>query len=55
MTTTDHQGAHMPSRRDLPDALAGLTDRKAYRLTDERWHYDVERLMAAVRSSVQLS
>ncbi len=48
-------GARMPSRRDLPHALAGLADRKGHRLTDERWHYDVDRLVAALPPSVQVS
>jgi hypothetical protein len=40
------QGAEMPGLGDLPNALAELAHRNAVELTDERWHYDVGRLLA---------
>jgi hypothetical protein len=38
------QGAAMPSRQDLPEALAKLTRRNALELSDARWEFDVDRL-----------
>jgi hypothetical protein len=43
------QGADMPGIEDLPIELAGLAHRNAIELTDERWHYDVGRLLASMK------
>jgi hypothetical protein len=43
------EGAEMPSVEELPDGLAGLAHRNAIRLRDERWHYDVGRLLASLK------
>jgi TIR domain-containing protein len=42
------EGAKMPTPRELPAALAGLARRSAIELTDERWRYDVGRLVQAI-------
>jgi hypothetical protein len=43
------QGADMPGVEELPDALADLAHRNAIELTDERWRYDVGRLLASLK------
>ena len=43
------QGADMPGSEDLPDALADLAHRNGVDLTDERWHYDVGRLLTSLK------
>ncbi len=43
------QGADMPGVEDLPESLAPLAHRNAIELTDERWHYDVGRLLASLK------
>jgi TIR domain-containing protein len=43
------QGADMPSVEELPDGLADLAHRNAIELTDERWRYDVGRLLASLK------
>ncbi len=43
------QGADMPGVEDLPIELAGLAHRNAIELSDERWHYDVGRLLASMK------
>jgi hypothetical protein len=43
------QGAEMPGVEELPDGLADLAHRNAIELTDERWHYDVGRLLASLK------
>jgi hypothetical protein len=42
-------GARMPAADDLPDTLAPLTRRNALELSDTRFDFDVDRLVAAVR------
>lgn len=37
--------ARMPSGEELPDAIRDLSKRNAITLTDERWEFDVSRLM----------
>jgi hypothetical protein len=37
--------APMPSAADLPDSMAGLLRRHAYEISDQRWQYDVTRLL----------
>lgn len=41
-------GAEMPSSRDLPASLAALTRRHAFEVSDHRWRYDVQALLAAL-------
>ena len=40
------QGAEMPKQRELPASMAALARRNALQLSDERWKYDVGRLIA---------
>lgn len=40
------QGAAMPSADELPGSLAGFARRHALELSDARWRYDVDRLVA---------
>lgn len=42
-------GARMPSADDLPEEIRDLAFRHAIELTDERWDYDVGRLVKLVR------
>jgi hypothetical protein len=42
-------GARMPKADDLPEEIRGLAFRHAIELTDERWDYDVGRLVKLVR------
>ena len=37
-------GAKLPPREELPEALLGLRRRNAFELSDSRWDYDVEQL-----------
>lgn len=39
------EGAEMPREQDLPDVLKPLAQRQALELSDERWEYDVGRLL----------
>lgn len=39
-------GATLPTRGELPDAIAGLVDRQVHEITDKRWDYDVRELAA---------
>jgi TIR domain len=39
------QGAKMPESDDLPDDLAKLARRRAWELSDERWPYDIGRMI----------
>ena len=41
-------GAIMPSSDDLPDDLKALTRRHAHELSDSRWDYDLQRLVAVL-------
>jgi len=42
------QDAEMPRRDQLPEALAGLSRRNAIELSDERWKFDVDRLIKVI-------
>jgi hypothetical protein len=42
------QGAKLPSLEELPQSLRGLMKYQAVELSDERWDYDVQRLVEAV-------
>jgi hypothetical protein len=42
------QGATMPRPRDLPKILRGLTRRNAIELSDSRWRFDTDALIAAI-------
>jgi hypothetical protein len=39
-------GATLPTRDELPEAIAGLVDRQVHEITDKRWDYDVRELAA---------
>lgn len=41
-------GATMPARADLPEAVRPLATREALEITDQRWDYDVGRLIKRV-------
>src|SRR5580704_2124312 len=41
-------GAEVPSSRELPASLAALTRRHAFEISDRRWRYDVQALLAAL-------
>jgi hypothetical protein len=45
--------AKMPVKTDLPDALSALTRRNALKISDDRWDYDVSRLMQTVDTVLQ--
>ena len=47
-------GAEMPKAAALPESLRRLAQRNALELTDARWQYDVDRLVAAIESTVGL-
>ena len=42
------QDARMPGAGDLPEALEPLVRRQAVELSDQRWDYDVNRLVAVL-------
>jgi hypothetical protein len=42
------QGARMPLEQELPEALRPLARRQAVELSDQRWDYDVDRLIAVL-------
>src|SRR5207249_3513518 len=44
-------GARMPGKHDLPEALAPLSRRNAIELSETRFHADVNRLLAAIEKS----
>ena len=46
------EGAQMPEPDDLPEDLRALARRNAHELTDNRWSYDVSRLVATVRQAL---
>jgi hypothetical protein len=48
-------GAEMPKAAALPESLRPLAQRNALELTDTRWQYDVERLVAAIESATGLT
>jgi TIR domain len=41
-------GALMPAPEDLPAAIEGFARRQAHELSDSRWDYDVDQLVAAI-------
>ena len=41
-------GARMPNREDLPPELRPITRRNALELADQRWRYDVGRLISTL-------
>jgi FHA domain/TIR domain len=47
------QDAEMPRPQDLPEPLQELSRRNAIELSDDRWGYDVRRLVAAIEKSVR--
>ena len=46
-------GARMPGERDLPDELKPLARRNALEVSDERWEYDVGRLLKVLEERVE--
>ena len=46
------EGAQMPEPSDLPEDLRALARRNALELTDNRWNFDVSRLVATVRQAL---
>ena len=42
------EDAQPPAATDLPDDLKGLARREAHELSDKRWDYDVQQLIAAL-------
>jgi hypothetical protein len=47
------QDAEMPTMDDLPDALDPLVRRHAVELSDQRWDYDVNRLIGVLERALQ--
>lgn len=43
-------GAPMPTAKELPEVLKGLSRRQAHELSDTRWVYDVGELLKAIES-----
>ena len=48
------EGAQMPEPSDLPEDLRALARRNALELTDNRWNFDVSRLVATVRQALDV-
>lgn len=48
------QGASMPRREELPQAIAQLAEYQAIEVSDTRWDYDVGRLASAIARSLNL-
>jgi hypothetical protein len=48
-------GAAMPTAADLPDELDALARRHAVELSDSRWEYDVQRLIATIEGTTPKS
>ena len=48
-------GARMPKADELPEEIRDLAFRQALELSDDRWDYDVERLVKLVRARAGLS
>jgi hypothetical protein len=42
------EGARMPAASELPDSMTPLATREALEITDDRWKYDVGRLMGVL-------
>jgi hypothetical protein len=49
------EGAKMPDPSDLPEEISPLARRQALQLSDDRWDYDVGRLISALEKSVEKS
>jgi hypothetical protein len=47
-------GATLPHDHDLPDELKPLVRRNAIEITDQRWRYDVERLINVINKAMKL-
>ncbi len=45
-------GAAMPRPDELPPSLVALTNVQAFNLSDRRWDYDIERLMALLTNRI---
>src|SRR4029077_6222952 len=48
-------GARMPRKKDLPEALAPLSRRNAIELSETRFHADVNRLIEAIEKSLTVA
>jgi hypothetical protein len=46
-------GAQMPAREEVPESLADLRKRQALELSEGRWRYDVDRLIATLEGPVR--
>lgn len=46
-------GTNMPSKEELPDSIAALTEYQAFELGEERWNSDVEELIEQLRELIQ--
>src|SRR5207244_2868623 len=46
------QRAEMPTESQLPPTMHGLAQRQAIDLSDERWQFDVERLVGVITSGM---
>jgi hypothetical protein len=45
------QGAGLPRKEELPEDLQALVGINAIEISDQRWYYDVERLVKAIKTS----
>jgi hypothetical protein len=45
-------GASMPSKEELPEALAALVRRNAFEIDNRRWRYDVQRLIVVLDEQI---
>ena len=43
-------GATLPRRSEMPKPMAGMLNQNAIEITDQRWRYDVDRLITAVEA-----
>lgn len=48
-------GARPPATEDVPPDIAGVMDWQALELSDDRWDYDVDRLLVAIRETLGIS
>jgi TIR domain len=49
------ENAVLPAATELPGHLTSLPDHQAIQLSDERWHYDIGRLMARIEDALGAS
>jgi hypothetical protein len=49
------EGAKMPDPADLPEEISSLARRQALQLSDDRWDYDVSRLISALETPLEQS